>query len=322
MLSGSKESTLYRSSPFNPLSAVSFLVLLFVLHFGTASAETPVGTSLQSHGQISVLSALGDAGECEILLNESINALQHSEQIEEIDPTGSLQLEIAALEGLAAVYSGECAISSASTQKFQSTTGAWNGACVKGYTLCSTGEDKKAARTCCQDSTQSCQTLLGNAWCAPKKVDDNECTRRGEKLCEGDGGRNICCPKEYDCKKDGPLFTDKYAYCALPEQPGCQAGATACRKSDGTILDCCTQNETCVELGWGYRACSVKENGCSEGETRCVGAKYAICCGPGTTCSPSTSGNPNCIPNDGIVCSDEETSFDQELITSILDGSF
>lgn len=316
MLSGSIESSLYRSSTFNPLSAVFLLALLFILHFGTASAETSVGTSLQSHGQISVLSALGDVGECEILLNESINALEHSEQIEEIDPTGSLQLEIAALEGLAAVYSGECAISSGATQKFQSITGAWNGTCEQGYTLCSAG--KKASTTCCKDSKQSCQKFKSNAWCAPKKAD--ECTDRGEQLCEGDGGKNICCPTGYECKRTGWL-TGGYAYCALKD-PECTEGTTPCRKDDGTILDCCTQNEECVPLGWGWSACSVQENGCGEGETRCVGAKYSICCGPGTTCSPSTLGNPNCIPNEGIEGSDEETSFDQELITSILNGSF
>lgn len=267
------------------------------------------------------MGALGEADVCDILLRESFEALAHSEQIATTNPTRSSQLEVAALEGLKAVLSGECAVSVSAAEEFQSTTGAWNGTCMQGWTLCDAGKNK--ARTCCKDGVQTCRTLMGNAWCSLDDDQKNACKDQGGQFCAGDGGRNICCPMGSKCEKAGLPLRDKNAYCALRESVCSDNDETPCRmnnSSDGIILDCCNANETCEDLGWGYRACSVKEDGCSEGEIRCVGNPLSICCRKGTTCSPASEGNPSCIPNEAIDGKGVEGSTEEIFINSILEG--
>jgi hypothetical protein len=166
----------------------------------------------------------------------------------------------------------------------QLNSGQFEGECGDGWSLCKNGTTK----TCCENGKETCETAFFNiAYCAVK--DETVC-KAGEKFCAGSKS-NACCPSSASC---GKAFDA--AFCKLNDI--CEEGLSVCKGSKGHT-DCCSESESCKSLGHGFKGCSA--NSCGDGQTRCNGKKFSICCDNATeVCSPSSKGAPFCIPREAL----------------------
>jgi len=166
--------------------------------------------------------------------------------------------------------------------------------CPEGTTICKNGDSV----ACCLpgSSGKTYSSLWQNsAWCSPDNEDS--CPDDRPEFCSGSKD-NACCKSSDQCvKRDG------YAWCSVDKTTCEDNGGSPCGTKPP--FQCCSSNQSCKSLGWGYYACD--SNSCPAGQELCQGRSYSICCNKGQ-CNPSSTGAAHC--KDGLY-NPESANFGQ-----------